>query len=330
MTKIANLIAEIKAADAMSEAQLLELRRATGADMEVDAAEADALFELNHITSKPKSWDDYFVMVITTYLVHQGQPAGYINDGMAAWLIARIDHDGVVETDSELRLLMSILKMAKQPGDRLEAYAIKQVKEAVLTGRGRVGRDHLVPGVIGRAEVEMLRRIFYSVGGDGGVSISKMEAEEIFALNEATKGRDNDPEWQRFFVGAIANYLMMIAAPPKMDIDEVQRRDEWLEAKSGANLGWDNISVSNIISAFKDVFGGRSGTNFDDPNGGHSILQESATKSAERITQNEAKWLIDALTVDGEIDANEQALLNFIRQECPAIDDSLRPWFNAA
>jgi len=328
MTNAAKIIAEIKAANSISDTQLLELRRAIGSDMSIDAREADALFELDQIADKPKDWADYFVLVLTTYLVHQGQPAGYINDAMAAWLIARIDHDGVVETDTELRLLMNVLKVATQPGDRLEAYAIKQVKEAVVSGRGRVGQDNLVPGIIGAAEVDLLRRIFYSVGGDGGMGITRMEAEEIFALNEATKGRPNDPEWQRFFVGAIANHLMMIAAPEKIALEDAKKREAWLEGKDGPNMSWSNLSASSIISAFKDVLGLKP--SYSDPTGGYSVLREGGLQAEERITDMEAKWLINALNADGEIDENERALLNFVRQECPAIDESLRPYINAA
>jgi len=290
MTDTTYLIDKITAANAMTDDQLLELRRAFGADMTIDGREADALFELDKIAKKPEGWADYFVLILTTYLVHQGRPEGYINDAMAAWLIARIDHDGVVETETELRLLMNVLKVAEVPGDRLEAYALTQVKEAVMTGRGRVGQDALTPGVIGRAEVELLRRIFYSVGGDGGMGITKMEAQQIFALNEATKGRDNDPEWQRFFVGAIANHIMMLAAPPKLDLSEVQRREAWLKSDIG--------------------LGGSTGDDF-------TILNKRAVEDAEYITDAEANWLIQAMNADGEIDANERALLEFIRLECP-------------
>ena len=325
MTNATNLMADIKAANSMTEAQLLELRRAFGADMEIDGREADALFDLDKIASKPESWEDYFVLMLTTYLVHQGRPAGFINDAMAAWLIARIDHDGVVETETELRLLMNVLKVAEQPGDRLEAYALNQVKEAVISGRGRVGRDTLVPGVIGSAEVELLRRVFYSVGGDGGMGITRMEAQHIFALNEATKGRENAPEWQRFFVGAIANHIMMIAAPSKTDLSEAKRREAWLEGNEGIkSIG--TLSAPAIFNAFKEALGLKA----KDPTGGFTILQTENVTSAERITDDEANWLINALMADGEIDANERALLDFIRLECPEIDASLRPLLDAA
>ena len=326
MKNATQLIADMKAANAMTDEQLLELRRAFGKDMAIDGREADAVFELDKLAVKPEGWADYFTLILTTYLVHQGRPEGYINDAMAAWLIARIDHDGVVETETELRLLMNVLKVAEQPGERLEAYALKQVQEAVISGRGRVGQDTLKPGVIGRAEVELLRRVFYSVGGDGGMGITRMEAEYIFALNDATKGRDNDPDWKRFFVGAIANHLMMIAAPAKLDLSEVKRREAWLEGNDGIAKGFGSLSASAVLNAFKEVLGLKA----IDPTGGYSILDTQELKSAESITSEEASWLVRALHVDGEIDANERALLDFIRVECPAIDASLKPLLDAA
>lgn len=330
LTNATQLIAEMKAADAMTDEQLLELRRAFGADMTIDGREADVLFELDKLATKPKGWADYFTLILTTYLVHQGQPQGYINDAMAAWLIARIDHDGVVETETELRLLMNVLKVAEQPGDRLEAYALTQVKQAVLSGRGRVGQDMLEPGVIGKAEVELLRRIFYSVGGDGGMAITRMEAEHIFELNELTSGRDNHPEWQIFFVGAIANHLMMIAAPAKTDLDELKRREAWLTNGHGRTAPGENrfkgLNPRAVFAAFKEVFGLKK----QDVTGGFSSLDVASTQQSEKITSDEANWLVKALKADGKIDANERALLDFIREECPAIDESLKPILNAA
>lgn len=326
MTNATQLIADMKSADAMTDNQLLKLRRAFGADMSIDAHEADTIFELDKLARKPKGWTDYFTLILTTYLVHQGQPQGYINDAMAAWLIARIDHDGVVETETELRLLMNVLKVAEKPGDRLEAYALTQVKEAVISGRGRVGSDMLTPGVIGKAEVKLLRRVFYSVGGDGGMSITRMEAEHVFELNDLTSGRDNDPEWQTFFVGAIANHLMMIAAPEKIDLQEAERRQAWLESHQGVATGFSKLKVSDILSAFKEVFGlKKTNKSLEFTN-----LQSNNVASAEKITSDEANWLVRALQADGEIDANERALLEFIRVECPAIDDSLKPILDAA
>ena len=347
MTNATQLIADMKAANAMTDAQLLELRRAFGADMAIDGREADVIFELDKLATKPDGWADYFTLILTTYLVHQGKPIGYINDAIAAWLIARIDHDGVVETETELRLLMNILKVAEVPGERLESYALNQVKEAVISGRGRVGQDSLTPGIIGKAEIEVLRRIFYGVGGDGGVGISRMEAQRIFELNELTKGRDNDPEWQRFFVGAIANHLMMIAAPGKVDRTEVLRREAWLENTDIKTGGiWANFKFDDFVTNLREIFSSKARFNAaidplsefsqSDPTETETILDDftilnkAEVKSSERVTFIESQWLIKALQADGEFDDNERALIKFIREECPDIDESLRPLIDAA
>jgi len=85
MTNATQLIADMKAANAMTDAQLLELRRAFGADMEIDSHEADIIFDLDKLDVKPEGWADYFTLILTTYLVHQGQPQGYINDAMGVF-----------------------------------------------------------------------------------------------------------------------------------------------------------------------------------------------------------------------------------------------------
>ncbi len=320
-----DLIEKMISSDAMRDDDLLLLRREFGADMEISTEEADILFRLDALASKPDAWADYFVLVMTTYLVHQGRPEGHINDAMASWLITRIDHDGVVETETELRLLLNVLKVAERPGDRLESYAIKQVKDAVMTGKGYVGRDKLTPGVIGKAEIDLLRAVFYSVGSAGGMGISKLEAQEIFALNEITSGKENHPEWQRFFVGAIANHLMMIAAPAAPSTQEVLRQEKWLEDNDvSLKRFWSNLSVSRFESAIREVFGLKS----DAPQS--FILDDAAMDSAEEITYSEASWLVQAIQRDGQIDPNERALLDFIRAECPAIDEQLKPLLDVA
>ena len=162
------------------------------------------------------------------------------------------------------------------------------------------------------------------------MGITRMEAEQIFELNDATSGRDNDPEWQTFFVGAIANHLMMIAALEKVDLTEMKRREAWLTNGHGRRTPgegrFEGLSVSAVLDAFKDVFGLKK----IDPTGGFSNLNLQDSQQTEKITSDEANWLVRALHSDGKIDANERALLEFIRVECPAIDETLKPILDAA
>src|SRR4029453_12287384 len=88
-------------------------------------------------------WDDFFVEALTDYVVHQQAPADYIDKAKADWLIARLSRDGRVNTDSELEALVRILERAPSAPARLTAFALDQVKRAVIDGEGallRAGR----------------------------------------------------------------------------------------------------------------------------------------------------------------------------------------------
>ena len=102
---------------------------------------------------------------------------------------------------------MRVLEAAKFSTESLVSFALEQVRLAVVEGKGAlISGDELVPGVVGKAEVELLRRIIYAFGGDGNIAITKSEAEVLFAINDATAGASNHPSWNDLFVKAIADF----------------------------------------------------------------------------------------------------------------------------
>ncbi len=305
----------------MSAAELLKLRRMTGADFEISYDEADILFRLNDGVKTPDDWPGYFITAISNFLIHQTQPQGYISDINASWLRSRIEHDGVVDTQVELSLLLNIIRYAHNVTESLEIFALEQVTLAVLNGSGYIGKHRkLTPGIIGQVEVEILRQVLYGVSSPGGIGITRKEAEYLLDLNEATLGLEHHPDWQKLFVFAIANHLMMQAAWEEPSAQEALRLQNWLENTDGKQLNWTK-SMSNAI---ENIFGSKANA---------SSFHNSDTASinqAEKITFAEADWLIKRLNRDGGIDANEQALLNFLAQECPDIHASLTPYLKAA
>ena len=305
----------------VEDADVRDIRRLVFEDGRISVHEADLLFQINHLPGKPDSWDTLFVEAITHFLVRQTLPYGYIDAANTAWLKARIDHDGVVETNTELELLLYILEQAKSAPEDLESYALDQVIKAVVIGRGHVAHGRtLKPGVIGKAEVDLLRRILYANSGEGGVGISRHEAEKLFDLNDALEGADNDESWQFLFVRAIANHLMVQAAWEAPDREEALRRENWLEQKEGHFVV---PSFKGFGAAFKSMFKA-------DEMPTYSILDESKTRAAEKLTGTEADWLIERLNRDGFLSENEKALLAFLKAECPEIHESLMPYIQAA
>ena len=325
-------VSDIIARGEILDSDILPIRRVIGKDMDVDVHEADLLFRLNDIPKKSEKWNEYFIQIITTFLIHQTPPEGYISDINASWLMERIQKDGVVETPTELALLMNVLKLSKDVTPQLEMFAMEQVKRAVLNGEGYLAQGRtLEPGVIGEAEVEMLRTILYSVGGIGGVGISSAEAALLFDLNDACQNENNHPSWQKLFVRGVANHLMMVAAYEQPSMEEALDRKKWLE-------DLDNIPAASWKGALKSIGSQLTPAKFlanlksitQPEQQTFSHMQRGNVFEAEKVTQEEASWLIERLNRDGKLDSNERALLDFLSEECPDIHESLKPMIKAA
>jgi hypothetical protein len=67
----------------------------------------------------------------------------------------------------------------------------------------------LEDGIIDAKEVETLRKELYADG-----VIDHQEADFLFALSDATSGKDNDPGWQALFVEALSDYVLKDEVSP--------------------------------------------------------------------------------------------------------------------
>jgi len=305
----------------ISDDDVLAMRREVYPDGVIQPAEAERLFELaDQCSEQSTAWMKFFEEAITDYVVHQTDPEGYVCDENADWLIAHIGNNGKVATSVELEMLVHVLEEAESSPERLIRFALEQVKQGVLTGSGptRAGVD-LLPFRIGAGEVDLLRRMLYAFGGDGHSAISRAEADMLFDINDAVGNADNHPSWSDLFVKAIANYLMAASgyAPPSRA--DALKLEEWEDD--------DRVSTVDFFS--RALAGGLRGilaayskdTAWDD----RLKHEQDDIKSSERITDDEAKWLIDRLNRSGGMQENERQLLRFIAQESPDINPLLKP-----
>lgn len=322
MQDVQTLIDTIHRNDRMSEDELLAIRRAFGSDLVFSQSEADTLFVLNGISDKPDGWAGYFTSVLAAYVDDSQDPQDYVSENSAAWLMSKFSADGIVETETELKLLLNVLKTARHVPDSLEKFALAQVHHAVVSGKGVVAGKMLTPGVIGEAEITLLRSVLYAGSSDGGIGITRAEAETLFKLNEATSGRDNHSSWQTLFVQALANHLMVVGAPIMPTPDDALARQRWLSGETEKERG-------AFFRSFTALFTQRGEAKAEDGSGGYTNLKTDNVLKAERIDLTEAQWLIDRLLADGAQDENETALLTFIKNECPDIDAALQPYLNA-
>lgn len=311
----------IAAKHRITEEDVLTVRRLVYPDGHIGPEEAEWLFRLNEAShDQTRAWHDLFVEALTDYVVNQAEPSGYVSEANAHWLITRIDHDGKVETASELELLVNVLDKARSSPVGLVRYALEQVKQGVLTGKGptRSGVE-LEPGRIGAAEVELLRRILYAYGGDGRIAISRAEAEMLFDINDAVGEADNHPSWSDLFVKAVANSLMAASGYEVPTRQEALRLEAWRDDDTVSAVDFFGRALAgglrSILASYsRDVA-------WDE----RLKARSRDIVESERVSEAEAHWLAERITRSGHLHDNERQLLAFIARESPDVHPVLRP-----
>lgn len=318
-----DILAGVTASKRITAEDVLTLRRAIYNDGAAERGEVERLFALDEAAAEhDPSWCELFTEAASDYLVNQVQPEGYISEENAEWLMARIARDGSVKTATELQLLVKILEQAKSSPERLSAFALLQVKKAVVDGEGPLSNGGaLEPGRVNRAEVELMRRILYAFGGDGAVAVTRAEAEILFDINDATAQADNDPAWSDLFVKAIANFMMAASGYAVPKREEALRREAWLDAPSGGVADVFSRMAAGGLRGFLNAY--RQPGN-EDAWADRNARAEAGAAEAEMVTAGEAEWLARRIGRDGALHANEKALLRFIRDEAPSVHPSLQ------
>lgn len=305
---LTNLAGALESGGSIAPEDVLAARRWAWGDGAVSPAEAEAIFEINHLAKDPPAeWVDFFVEAMVEYVVNRQPPRGYVDEANAAWLMARIDHDGRVDTAAELELLVRVLETSLNVPQTLKAYALRQIEIVVLTGEGPTRRGGTIrPGVIDEAEVTLLRRLIFAAGGEGALVVSRDEAEMLWRLKDATLGADNAPGWRDLFVQAVANHLMAYSSYRPLERDEAARLDAFI-GDTSSNVGrfMGRMFRSSPAEGFRRTFGKKA------PEVDHA----GAAAAAQAVTAGESAWLSERTDGDGRIDPLEEALLAFIAEE---------------
>jgi hypothetical protein len=104
------------------------LRREVFAGREVTQEAADELFAVARAgMDNAPEWKEFFVEMITEYVVRQPEPAGFVTEERAAWLLARVDECNSVEA---LAALVNVVAEARS----LPQWFLAGVKERAAAG----------------------------------------------------------------------------------------------------------------------------------------------------------------------------------------------------
>lgn len=304
-------LAEQAAADGtISADEVMALRRKAWPDGVIDADEAEAILVINDLVQNPSpEWTDFVVEAVGEFVINGSAPKGYVSDETAEWLIGRLDHDGRLDSMTELALIVRILEKALGAPDRLKTYALVQIERAVVFGSGPT-RDGgtLEAGYISPAECQLLRRVIFASGGDGPGSVSKAEAEMLFRIKDATLDGDNAPEWERLFVQGVGNYLQGWHGAKGLTRERAAELEAFMNDRTGGfGLilgGMLNLNTEVLVYTAQEMLSTRTKS--------RDVMAEARADAA--VTGPEQLWLNAQIDGDDKIDALEQALLKFLQE----------------
>jgi hypothetical protein len=314
-TDLTTLLTDLGGRDRLTAEDALDVRRVVFGEVAVTPDEAEALVALNEATDRAEpEWRQMFVEAMTDYVVRQQEPQGYVDQAKADWLIGALGRDGRVWRDSELEALVHILERAESAPASLSAFALDQVKAGIL-GSGK-GVEH--------ADVELLRRIVFAAGGEGSLAITRDEAEVLFDINDAVRGKDNDPAWTDFYAKAIGNAVMAASGYLPPSREEALRAEQWLEDREPTVRFLGRAASSLFNSPSKVIEAYRHPDPLSDLYAADNARQDAARAAAAPVTDDEASWIAERIGRDGELDENEKALVRFIAAESPNLHPSLQ------
>ena len=303
----------------ISDSDVRYLRQDYFKDERLSKTEAESLLVLDSaVRDKSSSWDEFFIEAMVDHVVHQAEPAGYISEDNAKWLQNCIARDGLVDSSVRFEMLVKVFEVAKSAPQSLMDFALTQVSEAVLNNQGPLAENRSTgKQVICKADVEMLRRLIYGFGSEGGLAVTKVEAEFLFDLNDKTNEFENDPAWSDLFVRAIGNYLLATLDDAVLSRAAVLPEDMFLKG-DGAFNGLIN-TLKSVLAEMRPLH-----RTLNESSGKTNSQIESGQQEAEKLSAGEASWVLERIERDGETHENEKALLAFIKENASELHESLK------
>ena len=300
----------IAARGRITDEDVLTLRRSVFADGVAEKDEIAALFALNDVCAESSpAWRQFFIEAMVDFLVVRRPPEGFVAEEDAHIVMDLMNADRRVKSDTELEGLVKVLETARAAPDRLVKFALRQIKDAV-TNYGEPG----VPPRLDASRIALIRRVLHASGGDGGLAVTRAEAEALFDINDEVAGRADSDAWCDLFAKAIGNHLMAALGRAVPSREEALRLERWLETPSAGVGGFltklFTTKYSDVKHAYEDAE-----TYWKD----HNARVAHATAESERITLGEAEWLKARLHRDGEMSRAEAELLRFVKEISPDV-----------
>lgn len=163
----------------------------------VSVSDARQLLALHRSSAeKCDEWDNWFVEMMTAFIVVHSYPQYSLDELNVEWLVAMVAADGVIASAGELELVLHAMEMASAVPDALSALALDQLHVAL---RKRTGAYAVRRGIkrsgIAAEDIEFIYRILRGSLFDGKMLLSAREVGVLDRIDALVRKRVNHPAW---------------------------------------------------------------------------------------------------------------------------------------
>jgi hypothetical protein len=305
-----------------------EIRRAIYADGDPTRFDLDRLIAMGREEGADNEFAELLADIATDVMVRLADPAGYVTDEDAAWLIERLRSDGGLASAAEFGMLKSVVGHAVSVPSALTTFAVREVEKAILTGRRDTlgGVDH-EPGVVTSGDVAALRAFAFAPAHGHSLHVDRAAAEALFDIAHATATADNAPEFLDFFAQAVGNYLTGVDFLGTPERSDVLHTEAELARPGGFGAFFAEVfsRKPNLSEIAKTI-----GDDVDETD--RALNQETASRldKASHIERDTAKWVLAHLSRGGQLTAAERRLLAFLRDEAASAPPELTTLYDQA
>jgi hypothetical protein len=168
--------------------------------------DADTLLALHRACpSQCAEWERYFVESLTSFVVHEISPKDSFDEAKADWLMDTLASDGVVPTPLELELLLHAMEVAADVPDRLSAFALDQVRSALLAGsHGGYAVSRPPADAVTLYDLAYIWRVLRRAVHHGRLVASRRESDVLVEIDMLASPFHNHPGWSELMAQVAA------------------------------------------------------------------------------------------------------------------------------
>ena len=313
---LADLVGRLKTAGRVSAEDVLSLRREFYGAAQIATEDVEALLDLDKAApDRGPEWGDFFAGAVVDYVVHQQEPADYVDGAKSTWVMGVFAGDLTV--DGSLEALVRIVEAAVGVPSELAAFILGKAKAGIASA-----------GVVDAAGVALLKRLVFAGGGPGNVGVTRDEADALFDINDACKAGSNDGTWADFFAKAVADSLTAVSPFAVESREDAARDDAWLAKREGPGQFFAGMArVPDVRGAMHDILHPFS-DEADEWRKAEAKMEADESEAAT-ITEEEASWLVQRLGA-GDLGEPEQRLIDLLKSLAPPALERLSAVMNRA